>query len=683
MKKIAEKYKDLLASDENQEKSSFRIYKERSYIGFKILNSLISKRNAEYAKRDKTYKGFYLNDRNKTVGLISQLYGSNGLFALINRFDVLKGVDMKDVKTDELISGIKSSLFDVLDYVEENGYDMAPYLDEKINNELFHGKNKQVNYIGAMTWALSLFVSTRTAIRHNSAVFKAKSAEDEERNKLWLDSLKERLNKQIKFIIEFFLNSVVDKRKDGHGSFGWGYANGCEEASLFFTYSVIEAYSDFEDNAIIDPDEELLAYLNRGITRQEDRLEVRYRNLCFAIGDVTWEVYKPYLRNYFFSERFDGIVNTVTREEILNTSRSSILFNSLYVIFIMMYSYMNSREQRYDIDAVRTEEECEDIIKTMTRALQLVQDFYNDLKDEGKESIVDRHIIAFSQHNSLIPDFDKILNEESIQASSLLPMLVKANNLVAYYILQFPQQAMTEMFDEVLEAKSADEWLWDKRRFDLLSTERYIEAIADYFDYYDNYEKNYAAKILKESTIRAEINARLEKKFQKDYVKELADQRESLQASVRNEIEQAIRSEYSIETKINERINNIFEQRANRLIDERLGVFLENISTYNRTESTERNKMELSEDEQKMKKLVESFMMSYLFEGDDIEDASLDYGEVSTDKIKRAVLEDLVKFRKEYLNFVARYCMQEGDKPTLSDVFRIIMQKDKADSNRR
>ncbi len=131
MKKVNKVCSELL---ENGSGGVFRIYKERSKIGYKILNDLLPKRDGIYTKNGIQYRGFYLNDKDRTVGLLSQLYGSSGLFTLINRFNVLSGINDESIDTDGLVSGIISTLLDVLDYVEDNNYDMNPLIDSDLKD---------------------------------------------------------------------------------------------------------------------------------------------------------------------------------------------------------------------------------------------------------------------------------------------------------------------------------------------------------------------------------------------------------------------------------------------------------------------------------------------------------------------------------------------------------------------
>ena len=694
MSKIADKYLDLLDSTKmvETEGAIFRVYKDRSYLGKKILTDLVRKRDG---LKDGGGHGFYLGDGSKEVGLMSQLYGASGLFALINRYNVMDVLHSDGAQVDKLVRGIRKTVVDVLDYVEQYGYDMLPYIDKATNDELF-ARDPDNHYIGAMTWALSLFTATVKAIRNKTVDLKDTDAKVDNKKDLTAQPdqedaeivhLKGRLYKQIKYIITFF----VDNFMDNDNGFGWGYCRGCEEPSLFFTYSVIEAFSDFEDNVMpidedavadkTDWDTELLEYLNADLEEGQIPLEERYRQQCYKVGDKTWELYKKYLRTQFFSEKFNGTVTTISESEIRNTSRSPVLFNTLYVIFILFYSATNIRKERYDGGADRTDDELQEVVTTMTRGLQLVQNFYDDLKEEGIEGIVDKHILSFNQRNTLIPEFNKIINYYTIQVAPLLPMLVKANNLIAYWILKFPQQSMTDLFDQTLEAKNDNEWLWEKRKFDLLSTERYLEAIADYFDYYDTYERNYAAKVSNAKQMRKEITTEVEKTFQKrtekadkDYERRLENElkrsKEQLRTSVRDEIEQDIRSEYFIEPQIEKKINAIFEAKADEFYEKYFVSRLVRIAEYNRLDSKSKEINELPEEVAQLKALIEDYIRSYF--ADAFRYANITWEDVGNEKFEKDTLADFNEFVKKYMGFAADNADRYSNKLHLSKVFDII-----------
>ena len=528
VKEMQKKYKFLIQDHDE----TFRLYADRSEIGKRILKSLQGKRDGVNAIGE-ACKGFYLSSRNKEVGFMSQLYGGNALFSLVNRFGAAANNDVK--------KQAKECVQFVLEYLEENDahYDVSPILDPDINSKLF--LENDYNYIGAMTWALSLFCAARKAHRKNFIEFSTR-----EMNLIY---------KHIRGIIKFFVQNVIRDDKNGRLPLGWGYTNGCKEPSLFFSYSVVEAFADFDDSVLggvlndeaqqaINRDDELIEKIDNPQGNEnlpdDERLTKQFVELCFAVGDRTWKLYGKVLKNEFFSDNFSDDFKIVSEEEILNSSRSAVLFNTLYAVFTLFNSYVN----------LRNHDEEDEIVNTMMLALQKIQNFYNELCALGKEGIVDRHIIAFDQSHEDNSEFGKILNEENIQASTFLPMLVKAHSLIALYILRYPQQQMNQLFDMILEAKAEqpDEWLWEKRRFDLLSTERYLEAIADFFDYYDEFERNYAIRSIDKTKQEAELRKELR-------VEVISEVEKDLEQKHNQEIEQlkvSIAQQFPLEVAINQ-----------------------------------------------------------------------------------------------------------------------------------
>jgi hypothetical protein len=288
------------------------------------------------------------------------------------------------------------------------------------------------------------------------------------------------------------------------------------------------------------------------------------------------------------------------------------------------------------------------------------------LKGKGMECFVDRHILSYNQKHTddNINEYRKILNEESVQASPLLPMLVKANNLIAYWIIRFPQQSITELFDAVLDAKSETKWLWEKRRFDLLSTERYMEAIADYFDYYDAYERNYASKALESEKIRQKA----EKKAQEDAKKEIEEQRIIIEKEAKEnalrEIEQTIRAEYGIENQINTRIEQKIEEATARILTKTLN----NIIKYNSATKAKQRDMSLSENDLLIKETFEKYIVSYF--ANDLLNAANNINEMSPVILEKNSIDGLKKFMYQYFEFTARnYTSDIGE---FGDIFNMI-----------
>ena len=68
-------------------------------------------------------------------------------------------------------------------------------------------------------------------------------------------------------------------------------------------------------------------------------------------------------------------------------------------------------------------------------------------------------------------------------------MALRVNALYAYYICNQSDVAVDRLFDDICSNASADanggsvQYLWDTSSYDLMVTERAIEALVDYYDY--------------------------------------------------------------------------------------------------------------------------------------------------------------------------------------------------------
>lgn len=616
---------------------TFRLYSDRSEIGKLVLASL-EKRRDGVDENGKPKNGFYMSSKSKEVGFLSRVYGANAMFTLMNRY----GIDM----SAEQKAQMKSDLNDIMQDIRahKDHYTLAPVLDQDTNYELFVDEGN--DYVGAMTWSLSLFCQARVAERNG--VF---SFTEEEHDELF---------RRIKDIIKFFVKNVIGTCEN---PLGWGYANNCKEPSLFFTYSVVEAFADFDDNVLtggaLGRDHDLISFIDTAESGSDCYTQL-YQDICFKIGDRAWEIYKDVLKSDFFSDNFSESFKIVTKDEILNSSRSSVLFNTLYVIFILFYSYTNGRHA--DTDG-------EEIVDSMTLALQLIQNFYDELCAIGKESIVDRHILAFDQQHEWVDDFGKILNEENIQASPFLPMLVKANNLIAYYILMFPQKKMGELFDMMLIAKMDDEWLWDKRKYDILSTERYLESIADFFEYYDKFERSYAERSINNVKLKKDLKAELTPVIYDDVRSKLED------AHKKNveKVKRTMSKNYPIEVAINSRIENMIKERSLELLNDSI----EKIIKYNHESKARKNELKDSFDagETRLYDNLGKLMMSYFAE--DVRIKAQSANEMDEKLLSDSVQADMQKFMTAFVEFIAynNAKLPEEKKLSIADIFKIITNK--------
>ena len=513
--------------------SSFQRYADPIVIGNNILSSLMKKRKKNKAI-DHDMSLFYTDARNQDSGFLSTVYGCTGLISLVNRFGVKLNENQKAFLTSNIIY--------LLEYVEENKYTLNPYIDEALNEEIFINSK---DYIGSMTWMISLLTSIRAAITDKTLVF--------ENN----DEINEKIKIQIKYIIKNFIryvNGTLDNPK------GWGFTKGAEP-SLFFTYSVLEAYSDFEDNICppcpIDAnvekwhkekwDNELLEYLGYFDDNEIDSEESNvkdWKTLCENVAMNVWNEYKSILKTGFACDSFWDATTTVSKTDILKSNSSNALFNNIYLVFILIFGYVNQR--------VETTSEKEDVIMTMNAALQNVQRMYEQLNKEGYGYIVDSYIIQFGKCSGISAESISRLNYEMLVDAKITPTLVKANNMVAFYITQYPVKEMGALFENLFANIKDGEWVWDNKIYDIKNTERYIEAIADFYLYYDAYEKRYVQRIIEDQEYERSLSARMKDELRSEVEHEV---RSALEEEHKEEIK-AIKAEYRIENAIISKIQD-------------------------------------------------------------------------------------------------------------------------------
>lgn len=510
----------------------FKTYAAKKDVGTWILDSLLKQRvkvNSNYIPTENgKYNVFFSDEIDKKIGYLSSIYGYVGVISLALRMEV--------TLTDEQKKDIVDNVELILDYIDENGYTLAPFVSDEENaakGELF---GRKYPYVGAMTWALSFFTSIRNAVKEG-LIELSERRQDE-------------LVSNIKRIIEFFNRSVIREKPRREGekgrALGWGYTEGCATPSLFFTYSVLEAYSDFEDNVFdlsfdddvetrLESDHELLEAINKG-NGENEHIEIEWKNNCYEIADYVWDVYHDVLKEDFVDDTFLKGYHIVEKEDILKSEKSNALFNNIYLVCILLYGYVNRRNR-----------DKEDVVMTMESALQNVQRMYNQLSRTGMEYLVDTYTISFkSRHVEHGYDYTK-LNYKSMMDATLIPMLVKANNIIAFYISQYPVKQMGTFFEGLFDKmQSADSWIWEANGYDVKITERYIEAIADFFGYHEKYEKDYATnKRKKDAMVKKQIEDAKRKTEERVREEALAAAEKKYEENV-----QAVRDEYVIENTI-------------------------------------------------------------------------------------------------------------------------------------
>jgi hypothetical protein len=301
------------------------------------------------------------------------------------------------------------------------------------------------------------------------------------------------------------------------------------------------------------------------------------------IAESLWENAKKddKLENNFVYDDFN--LTVATPDAILSGGQTNALFAGLLVIGIIINSAYDLVVLRNDNDD-DSQKKYDDMQETMLLHVQRTQRFYDKLEEEGRGYGVESLILRFSMIITDPDDVDDVgqltdreladkLRKNSIRVSSLTPMLLKTNNLISQYVVQYPQKQMGESLVRIAKRRFYDRkkavdnendgyfWYWESDNYHATSNYYYVSAIFDFYTYYETYEKAYVERYenVRETLVRdLDFADDVQKHYQK-----IEDQKKELNAELKdktNEIEKARKDYEALELKSklgNDIVNNI------------------------------------------------------------------------------------------------------------------------------
>ncbi len=621
------KDKRSLLVEENQS-ALFRMYKAYRTIGSELkedffgLNDAMEVKNGRYV--------FHLNNNKRNEGLLSQTYGLFLLSSITDRFEVL-------FSTDE-IETFKKSIIALLDYVEQNGYDVSPYSTPERNRELFGSKEDA--FIESVTWTLSCLLYARRLHKSGRMDFGKE-----------MPRIVKLVSNSFKALIDNVIRSdkSLGYNKGSSDYIGWGSVTRCTQISLYFTHSVCETFGDLEDTALgndeldIQSDDEFLGQIN---TLAKDDIVGKFVTICGCVGKNLYEKYKKQLGKSFFYA--DG--SEASFSQITSSIQSPVLLNQLYVVLSAIYTNYYKRLTMSD--------DYKEFMTTAKNAVDMVYETYIDLKNLGKNGIVDRDVVTFSEDHPN-KKIGKYLVGERINVSILEALIVKAKNMIVTYVSKYPEKEIDTVMDVIEDNHVDDKWIWSDIGFDLQQTERCISAIREFYDYYDIYVRKYA-----------EIDAD-EKLVKKDHRNEIAKLMHSFEEEKARHA-QAIfnlktENEKLIEEKVKEAKKSNFLDTAvisliDKTIEERIAVTLTNLFLKIYEDSKESAADTLTSTQKEFKGAVKKLVYAYIVPcAHKVKNDHSLKGEWTTEDIVNGVEKDLCEFLTDWMLHIAstNYCDDE------------------------
>lgn len=524
---------------ESRETSSvFYRYKSRSEIGKKIFAELYKR----FAKREGRRMGFYMDDVSREIGILSQCQSLQALMLLASDFDL--GFD--DVNLLE--RGENISIRDIMDIViediyesvktEEKGvyrFDASPY-----ETDLF---TSQYSSVETITWVVPTFL---LVLKYHASVHEICK---------WEDELVDVISYGIKYLCDAYVDGSF-ATSDNKMNIGWNFTKDCEEPSLYFSFAVSECYMDFyrtfkdylqfeeakrthekypeipiprelkealaaheqdyaEQFEMPDPgfnekgkqltkfDEynelaRLYRRINQGVETIEKSLYGELEGKCKAVASEAWRLVQDRLADQFFC---NDLNRTISDEEIRMSTTSDALFNSIYIINILINGGYDEdlsieRESALNLGdkekAARLQREYNELLESCQLSLQRTQRTYESLKKDSQEYIVDQFLIGFNEKFLTHRDLVRELRKRRMRVFSLVPMLIHTNNVISEYLIKYPQASMRKYLSYILESRlnenNHSKWIWEYDGFFSASNYYYISALSDFYNYYNDYE---------------------------------------------------------------------------------------------------------------------------------------------------------------------------------------------------
>ncbi len=584
---IPKSIEDLVDLDRTSASALFYRYKDKTGIGKEIFKELLR-------KFDVKANGFYMDDSGKDIGVLSQCQSLQSLLLLASSFGLeFDDENLEGTKHYVDAEGQKKpyTIRKLMDVVIEDIIKRLTVKDAETGREYYvfnaspyktgEAFDEQYAYIDCVTWVIPTFL---LVLRYHIDIGQICKFEKE---------LIRIINRGLDYINEAYIHPDEKGRRDKL-TCGWNFTKDCEEPSLYFTFAVEECYVDlytaFEEylgdrEALRDSkdgisiDDEIverialeqekfnktleeksyssirydgldLAFFENDkyneikrvfmlINEDDEDFGSRYGELerkCKQVAGMVWPLVKSKFADYFF---FNDLHATITEEDIKMSTTNDALFNTVYIINILIDAGfdedINRRiakarivpENETEDEAAAREKEFSDatteynnLLDTCQFALQKAFRVYENLKNESREYIVDQFLIGFNEKLTKLETKVRELRKLRIRVFSLVPLFIKTNSVVSEYLVKYPQNSMKKYLGYILDNRYIEKsrgnvktlWIWEKDGYFSASNYYYISALGEFYSYYETYEMDFIDDAIHAQQVRKqheeEIGAR-------------------------------------------------------------------------------------------------------------------------------------------------------------------------------
>ena len=240
------------------------------------------------------------------------------------------------------------------------------------------------------------------------------------------------------------------------------------------------------------------------------------------ISKILWKNIKDdKLERAFMYE--DPEATVADEKAIEKGGQTNALFTGLLQTGILLNSGYDLKVRDNKENDTQGQKEYENMQSAMLLNVQKTQRFFDKMEDNGKSFGVDSLILRFTEKvgkenekgdKTRDMELAEKLRKHRIRVCSLTPMLLKTNNLISEYVIQYPQKQMGESLlrisqkrykvkdkeeqdgreqeaNQSSKAKDMNKWLWETDNYHAISNYYYVGAVFDFYAYYQQYEASY------------------------------------------------------------------------------------------------------------------------------------------------------------------------------------------------
>src|SRR6267142_230570 len=270
---------------------------------------------------------------------------------------------------------------------------------------------------------------------------------------------------------------------------GWNFSNGCTEPHLYYSFAVSEALADFGDYVL----GETPAIFEVQTEKEAEDKDLRKDLGGDLIGRViaTRKKLLEYLREVYVPQLSEDEIEHVGLPLLPNEKRHLLLYYTYFVLEMLVTCNLDTfhpewedeLDEALEIGIYRTRIDLNRAMKDKTDVEKPGDKPW--FEDPDKSTLWIRDWFSFKE-----PDLFPPVSKRTIGEPSLIPLSVRCNAQYAYWVADGTDAKMPWLFGLLLDDRNPKDGLWDER-YDLLITERAIEAIVDYFDYVTKYDSRH------------------------------------------------------------------------------------------------------------------------------------------------------------------------------------------------